>query len=449
MTVLPRSDGFQQQARRETWQHLYHRRLVSAEEAIQRVTDGDRIWIAPQQNPEILCIALAGRAAELHDVTLQAILFDDFWWSFPGVGDNLEMQVLQATDKSRAAVNDHRADFIPWWALLANKAADEGRTGARQIDVSLVSVSPPNDQGYCCFGNILWDAKDACDRSRVVLAEVNEELPHTFGDGWIHVSEVDCFVEHAHSPTLFGFAEPRPADVAIAENVAELVRDRDTIQLGTGRTTAALLTLGIFRNFRELGWFTEMTLDGAVDLFEDGVVTCEHVQTNPGKFVATAYNSVRDLDVIANNPRYLLKPVSYVHNPLTIGSIDNMLAINGALAVDLTGQIAAGAHGATVWSGTGGQLAFALGSLLSKGGRYVVAMPSTTTDGSRSRIVSEMPAGQLLTVPREMADIVVTEFGVANLLNRTERDRARQLCAIAHPDFRRELLHSASLQYGI
>jgi 4-hydroxybutyrate CoA-transferase len=436
-------------AARSKWREHYESRLVSAAEAVAHIQDGDRIWIPPQQNPEVLGIALANRAAELNNVTLEAILLDDYWWSFPGVGDNLAIKILQAADKSRDAVNTHRADFIPWWVYLANKAADEGRPGARQIDVTMVSVSPPNEQGYCCFGNILWDAKQACQTARLALAEVNDALPRTFGDGWIHVSEIDYFVEHSHSPTFFAYGDPQPADRAIADHVAELLRDGDTIQVGTGRTTAALLTLGIFGNFRDLGWFTEMTLDGVIDLAEQGVITCERVRTNPGQLVATGYNGSRDLEVIADNPRYLLKPVSYIHNPCTIASNDNAVAINSAVHVDLTGQIAAGAHGPKIWSGTGGQLAFAFGALMSKGGRSIVVMPSTAKGGTVSRITAELPAGQLITVPRELADIVVTEFGVAQLLNRSERDRARELIAIAHPDHRADLARAAAGLYGL
>jgi 4-hydroxybutyrate CoA-transferase len=294
----------------------------------------------------------------------------------------------------------------------------------------------------------LWDAKAVCGVARTVLAEVNQELPYTFGDGWIHVSDIDYFVEHSHSPTRFAFSAPKPTDRVIADYVAEVLRDGDTIQIGTGRTTASLVPLGVFGNFRDLGCFTEMTFDGLVDLVEDGVITCDRVGPNPGQFVATAYNGIRDIEVIANNPKFLLKPMSYVHNPAVIGSIDNMVAINSAIAVDLTGQIAAGAHGSQIWSGTGGQLAFVIGSILSKGGRSVTVMPSTSREGSVSRIKPEMPAGQVMTVPRELADIVITEYGIANLLNRSELQRAQQLIAIAHPDHRADLKRAASRLYG-
>jgi 4-hydroxybutyrate CoA-transferase len=204
----------------------------------------------------------------------------------------------------------------------------------------------------------------------------------------------------------------------------------------------------LLRDLNDLGWFTEMTLPGTLELVRDGVVTCERVRTNPGIFVATAFNSPADIELIRQNPRFALKPVSYVHNPCVISANDNVVAINSALSVDLTGQIAAGALGPRVWSGTGGQLAFALGALMSRGGRFICVLPSTAVAGTVSRIVTHFPAGQLITVPRELADIVVTEYGVANLLNRSQRERARELIAVAHPDHRAELRRSASELYG-
>lgn len=430
------------------WRDGYERRLVTAEQAISHVPGGARVWVPPQQRPEALLLALVGRAGEVGDVELEAILLDDYGWFLPEVAKSIDVKIYQATEFSRPYVAAGEADFVPWWVYLAHKAADEGRQGARGIDVTMFSVTPPNEQGWCCFGNILWDARDCARRAAVVLAEVNDDMPRTFGDGWIHVSEIDWFVRNDHAPTFFDFPAPTEEDRRIADHVAELLRDGDTIQTGTGRSTTALLRLGVFRNFRDLGWFTEMTLPGTIDLVQDGIVTCERVASNPGVFVATAFNCPEDMAVIDQNPRFALKPVSYVHNPCVIGSNDDVVALNSALSIDLTGQIAAGAIGSRVWSGTGGHLAFALGALFSRGGRYVCVMPSTAAGGEVSRIAAALPEGQLLTVPRELADIVVTEYGIANLLNRSQRERARELIAVAHPDHRADLRRAADRLYG-
>jgi 4-hydroxybutyrate CoA-transferase len=421
---------------------------VSAQEAVSHVRSGQKIWVPPQQHPEALLLALVGRAGELRDVQLESILLADYGWFLPEHAATFQPRVLQAVEATRPFIEDRSADFVPWWALLAHKAADEGRAGARRMDVTMFSVSPPNENGWCCFGNILWDARECARRASLVLAEVNDQLPHTFGDGWAHVSEIDWFVPNSHTPTFFDFPPPGPEDRAIAANVAELLRDRDCIQTGTGASVAALLTLGVFRHFKELGWFTEMTLRGTMELVDDGIVTCEHVGPNPGHFVATGYNCEGDVEHIRENPFFWLKPVSYVHDPRVIGSIDNMVSLNSALSVDLTGQIAAGAIGPRVWSGTGGQLSFAIGALLSRGGRYVCMMPSTARGGEVSRIVPRFPPGQLVTVPREMADIVVTEHGVANLLYKSQRERAAELVNVAHPEHRAALRRAAGEAYG-
>jgi 4-hydroxybutyrate CoA-transferase len=430
------------------WRSEYERRTVSAEEAVSHVSSGQKIWIPPQQHPEALLLALVARAGELQDVQLESILLTDYGWFLPELADSFQPRVLQATEATRPFIANRSADFVPWWAFLAHKAADEGRGGARRMDVTMFSVAPPNENGWCSFGNILWDARECARRASLVLAEVNDELPPAFGDGWIHVSEIDWFVPNSHAPTFFDFSDPTPTDRAIADNVAELLRDRDCIQTGTGATVAALLKLGVFRNFQELGIFTEMTLKGTMELVDDGVITCEHVNPNPGHFVATGYNCDDDIEHIRANPFFWLKPVEYVHNPRVIGSIDNMVALNSAMSVDLTGQIAAGSIGTRTWSGTGGQLSFAMGSLFSKGGRYMILMASTAAGGEVSRIVPQFAPGQAITVPREMADIVVTEYGVANLLYKSQRERAHELIAVAHPEHRADLRRAADSYFG-
>lgn len=430
------------------WRDEYERRTVTATEAVSHIESRQKIWIAAQQHPEALLLALVGRAGELQDVQLESILLADYGWFLPELAGSFQPRITQAVEVTRPFIADRSADFVPWWAFLAHKATDEGRRGARPMDVTMFSVSPPNDQGWCCFGNILWDARECAQRASLVLAEVNDELPHTFGDGWIHVSEIDYFVANSHTPTFFDYPDPGPEDRAIADNVAELLRDRDCIQTGTGVSVAALLKLGVFRNFKELGWFTEMTMSGTMELVRDGIVTCEHVNPNPGHFVATGYNCDGDIEHIRENPFFLLKPVDYVHNPRVIGSIENMVSINSAITIDLTGQIASGAIGSRIWSGTGGQLSFAMGALFSKGGRYICVLPSTARAGEVSRIVPEFAPGQLVTVPREMADIVVTEHGVANLLYRSQRERANELINVAHPEHRAGLRQAADSAYG-
>jgi 4-hydroxybutyrate CoA-transferase len=328
-----------------------------------------------------------------------------------------------------------------------HKALDEGREGARPIDLTIIHVTPPNEHGYVCLGHAVWDAKTTVRRARMTVAVVNEHLPRTYGDSWLHVSEIDLFVED-HTPlpdtTSRTYPPPEPWDAAIAGYVGSLVRDGDTIQIGIGSTTGNLLRLGALDDKHDLGYFGELTVPGTIDLVKKGVITGRRMTTHPDRFIAsTAGNSAEDRAFIHDNPFFEFYAVDYVLNPRVIARNDNFVAINNALAIDLTGQIAASTLGPRVYSGTGGQLSFALGAFLSRGGRYVCVLPSTARNGTVSRIVPQFEAGQVVTVPRELADTVVTEYGIAHLLNRSVRERAEALIAIAHPDFRTELRAAA------
>jgi 4-hydroxybutyrate CoA-transferase len=218
------------------------------------------------------------------------------------------------------------------------------------------------------------------------------------------------------------------------------VKDGDTVQVGLGSTTSATVRLGALSSKRDLAYWGELTVPGIVDLARKGVINGSRLAAHPGKFVTTsAGNSPGDIEFIGGNPMFEFYEPDYIHNPRVLAANDNMVAINNSLSVDLTGQIASGEIGHKTWSGTGGQLPFAMGAFMSKGGRSITVLPSTAMGGTTSRIVDQFERGQVVTVPRDIADIVVTEYGVAQLLNRSQRERAAELIAIAHPDFRAEL----------
>jgi 4-hydroxybutyrate CoA-transferase len=432
------------------WRELYARRRVGPEEAVALVKSGDRIYIPVGQRVGILIAALLGRAHELEDVEVKCLPTADYGWYDDAFRGHISVNVVFATLFSRAAVNRQQAEFTPWWVWGGHKALDEGRPEARPVDVVLISVTPPNRWGYCCLGNSLWDAKTTARRAKKVVAVVSEAIPHTYGDTWLHVSEIDAFVEHTEPPpeARWAYPEPDPWDRPIAEYVASLVKDRDTIQIGTGSTTGNIPRLGVLDGKHDLGYFGELTVPGTVELVQKGVITSRYLESHPGKFVTTtAGNSVEDLDFIDNNPTFEFYAVEYVHDPRVIGRHDNLVAINNALTVDLTGQIGAASIGPQIYSGTGGHLAYAMGAFLSRGGRYICVLPSTAVGGTVSRIVPQFAPGQIVTVPRDLADIVVTEYGIARLLNKTERERANELIAVAHPDFRAELRRAAERQW--
>jgi 4-hydroxybutyrate CoA-transferase len=348
-------------------------------------------------------------------------------------------------------VNDLRADFRPWTVWAAHKAHNEGRPGARALDVALVAVSPPNKHGYCCFGNALWDQRKVALEARTTIAAVDPTIPATFGDTWIPASAIDWFVEiEPLAPRILPPAPTEPWEPAIAGLVSTLVHDGDTIQLGLGSTTAAVARLGALDAKHDLAYWGELTVPGTVNLVRQGVINGRRSTTHPGKFIAaSAGNSPEDIAFIANNPTFEFYEPDYVHNPMYVARNDDMVAINNALSVDLTGQIAAGEIGHQTWSGTGGQLPFAIGAFMSKGGRSITVLPSTAVGGTVSRVVAQFAPGQIVTVPRDIADIIVTEYGIAHLLGKTQRQRAEELIAIAHPDFRAELRREASRLFGL
>jgi 4-hydroxybutyrate CoA-transferase len=433
------------------WRSWYEGRQVSADEAVAHIQPDDFIWIPVGQRVAALLSALLGRLDEIAPVHAAFVPQDDVGWYTPEVAEQLRLSMVYATPMSRHAVIEGRVDFRPWWVWGAHKAADEGRPGARRLDVVPITVRPPNEHGYCRLGNWVWDAKDTARRARTVIAVVNDELPRTYGDIWIHVSEIDWFVPDTEPLPRARWTPPGPEpwDKPIAENVASLIRDGDTLQIGTGATTGSIVRLGALDDRHDLGWFSEMTVPGIIDLVKAGVITSRHMTTHPGKMLnTTAGISPEDVAFIDGNPMFEFYSTEYMHHPICIAANDNFVAVNGAISVDLTGQIAASHIGPLLYSGTGGQFSYALGAFMSKGGRSITVLPSTARSGAVSRITPQFVEGQIVTVPRDIADIVVTEYGVAHLLGKTQRERALQLIAVAHPDFRAELRREAARLLG-
>jgi 4-hydroxybutyrate CoA-transferase len=278
-----------------------------------------------------------------------------------------------------------------------------------------------------------------------VIAEVNPSVVETFGDSWIHVSDLDYLVpdDRPLLPPLPPLPIA-PADEGLAHYVSTLVRDGDTIQVGVGSHTTNIVRLGAFDQRQDLSYFAELTVPGLVPLAERGIVTGRFSSLHPGKFVATVIgNTAEERQAIHRNPRYEMRGLDHVLDPRVIGRNERLVAINGALGLDLSGQAAVHTLGPTIYSGVGGHLAFALGAYFAPQGRYVAVLPSTARGGAVSTIVPQFEPGQVVTVPRELADTVVTEYGVARLLGKSVRQRADELIAVAHPDFRPELRRAA------
>ncbi|MDP2855910.1 MAG: acetyl-CoA hydrolase/transferase C-terminal domain-containing protein, partial [bacterium] len=353
---------------------------------------------------------------------------------------------------ARKMIQERRGDYMVSGLLWA-----ENPSIREPVDVLLIYISTPDEHGYCSFGASVWDKKRAIRAAKLVLAEVSSELIRTYGDNYIHISEIDYFVAHTPSGRTPGTTDilgrrtsgPGKIEKTIAEYAGSIIRDGDCFEVGVGGASEWVTQLDVMEKKNDLGIHSENLPRGMASLVMKGVVTGKYKNINQGKVVSTACGggTKEEMDFINMNPLFELYGSDYVLDPRVISSHDNMVAINAALAVDLTGQIAAESIGSMMVSGTGGQLAFAIGAALSKGGRNVTVLASSAKNGKISKIVPRLESATVVTVPRTLADIVVTEYGIARLKGKTQRQRAEELINIAHPDFRAELRTEAKKMF--
>ncbi len=419
----------------------YERKLMTAEQAAGMVESGDLIWIPSTHVPPAIMAVLATRESELRDVTIRSVALPNMGWfrEDAAVAWNLQVQYAIVPDNRQALV-DRVIDCQPLAMIREHKVRDTRPGEERPIDNLFLVVSPPNPQGWVCVGNSVWDAVTSAPRAKRVIVEQSAAVPLTTGDSWLHVSQLDAIVL-GDRPRL-ALPDPDPAnfpasDHGIAANLKTLVKDGATIQLGLGKRTTAAMLLGAFDHANDLGYFGELTVPGTIERARRGIITSKYAEVHPNRFVSCNMgNSSEDMDTIEGNPFYELASYEHTNDPQTIARHDDMLTINCALGIDLTGQIAVYALGPFVYTGLGGQLAFHLGAFLSKRGRAVTLIPSSAKGGKLSTIVPQFGAGQIVSIPRELADTIVTEHGVAHLLGKSVRERAAALCEVAHPDHR-------------
>jgi 4-hydroxybutyrate CoA-transferase len=426
-------------------------RMRKAEDAARLVASGDVVWVPIGHTPFSILGALAAREKELARVKIRAALIPDLGWFRHDVREHFDLQVQFAIlPDNRKALEERKIDLHLFSMIRQHKAQDIGREEAEPIDDLLLCVSPPNEAGWLCVGNSVWDAVATASRAKRVIAEVNDATPITCGDSWLHVSQFDALVEANRPPiALPSPADFSPVDRAIAGHVKTLVRDGDTIQVGLGSHTGALAKLGAFDDANDLGFFSELTVPGTIDLVKRGNINSRYAEVHPNKIVACHIgNDAADIAYIQRNPMFELHSYDHTNDPLVIARHERMLAINGALMIDLSGQIGVYAIGTHVYTGLGGHLGFAIGATLSPRGRYVSVIPSTAKRGTVSTIVARFGEGQIVSVPRELADTVVTEHGIARLLGKSVRERAAALIEVAHPDFRADLRKAAVAMYG-
>ena len=432
---------------------LYEQRLVEPEFAVSHIKSGDRVAICRGREPQALGLAMVARRDELKGIRLSCPQpgrdfgwYDDASWT-----ESFEVDVGIGTALSREGINggwiQYRVNVD-----MADSSLDLGHNPSYGADVYMVEISPPDDQGYCSFGASVWDKPMAIKTAKVVLAEVNPRMIRTYGENYVHVSEIDYFVEN-EAPTGWTISRTPKTEVPslakrFAELVSGLVHSGDTIQIGLGTISEWLPRAGAFDNLVELGLHTEITPRYTTTLIQGGVITNKHKAINAGYCVSTAAGGGRDdVTFINGNPLFHLYNVEYVVNPMTVAQHENFVAMNQGMAIDLSGQSTAESLGTFHWSGPGGQPAMALGALQARGGRSILMLPSTSNDGKQSRIVSVLPEGTTITIPRYMTDIVMTEYGVVNLRWKTLRERSEALISIAHPDFRKELETAAKNRF--
>lgn len=436
-----------------SWQEDFKRKLTTPDEAIKAVKAGDYVAFAYGSEPLALGLALLNRGVEVGNLKIFVPAPGrDFAWYDPGWENTFQIEVAHVLPIVQEMIRDKRGDFLVGSVLWAHAP------GVRiQPDVILAQVSTPDAHGYCSLGASLWNKKQAIKEAKIAIAEVNKGLIRTYGDNFIHVSEIDYFVEHTPSGRMPGATDmlgrkttgPGDRERRICQNVASIIKDGDCIEVGVGGAAELLFRLGMLDDKIDLGIHSENLPPGIVDFVRRGIITGERKTLHKGKVVSTACggSSQEDMDFIDMNPTFELYGSHYILDPRIIAANDNMVAVNSALTIDLTGQICAESVASRMVSSTGGQLAFAIGAGLSEGGRNVTVILSTAQQDSVSRIVPAIEPGTIITVPRTLADIVVTEYGIARLKGKTQKQRAEELIAIAHPDFRDELKREADKLY--
>jgi 4-hydroxybutyrate CoA-transferase len=418
------------------WRSTYRYKLVSAHQALQSVRSGDRVVLGHAcGEPPALVQALVARAPELSNVEIVNLVNvgpADF--TRPGMERSFQYNGFFIGAPTRKAVEENRGSYRP---CFFSEVPRLFKHHILPVDVMLLQVTPPDDQGFCSYGLAGDYTQAATEAARIVIAQINPAYPRTAGIR-IHLDALTWIVEK-ESPIVQ--LNPPPCghvERQIGEHIAALVPDGATLQLGIGSIPdAALIAL---KHKRDLGIHTEMFSDGVVDLAQAGVITNRKKTLHPGKFVVTFLMGTDKLyKFVHNNPDVELHPVDYTNDPCVIGRNDNMISINSALQVDLTGQVNAEMIGSLQFSGVGGQVDFVRGAGRSHGGKSIIALPSTAARGAISRICPRLDPGAAVTTSRNDVHYVVTEYGIANLRGKTIPQRAEALIAIAHPDFRDSL----------
>lgn len=419
-------------------------RIISAAEAVQKVVSGNRVFLTGNcSTPQVFLRALVERYQELEHVEVVQLLgMGTGDYITPEMAAHIRINSLFIAPNLRKPIADGLADFTP---VMLSRIPSLFRTGRLVLDVAVIHVSPPDDHGYCSYGVEVGVTKSAAESAGMVIAEINPNMPRTLGDSFIHVNQIDWFIEVDY-PLPTAHLEPASAlQDRIAGHIAPLIPDAATLQMGIGGIPDAVLRR--LADHRNLGVHTELFSDGVMHMIQAGVITNARKSLHPGKVISGFTLGSHELyRFIHDNPVFEFHPTEYVNDPFIIAQNDRMISINSALEVDLTGQVCADSIGTRFYSGVGGQLDFVRGATRSRGGLSFIALPSTARDDTISRIVPQLKPGAGVTTSRNDVMFVATEYGAVDLSGRTISERVHALVSIAHPDFREDLLAYAREQ---
>ena len=426
--------------------NIYQSRVTTAQEAVKHIQSGQRIFLTGNVSvPQKVLAALVEYAPQLTDIEIcQVLTVGSADYVSPAMEGHLRVNTMFISANIRKAVQEGRGDFTP---IFLSEFPLLFKYGLLPLDVALIHVSPPDEHGFCSLGVEVGPTKTAAESAKIIIAEVNEKMPRTLGDSFIHISRIHHLVPVNYPiPELHMAAEGQSEIVQqIAGHIAGLIPDGATMQLGIGAIPDAVLKY--LYDKKDLGIHTELFSDGVIDLVNAGVLTNSRKTLHPGKIVAGfLMGSSRLYDWVDDNPMIELHRTEYVNDPFVIAQNERMVAVNSAIEVDLTGQVCADSIGPKLYSGVGGQLDFIYGASRSKGGVPIIALPSTNTmkDGTViSKIASMLKQGAGVVTSRNHIRFVVTEYGIAELYGKTIRQRAEALIAVAHPQFREELRQQA------
>jgi len=435
------------------WREQLGSKLVTPETAVGHIKSGDRITLSiAQATPFVLCAALAGRLMELENVVVNhsAALFN---WDLPGLGERFRLESFYLSPLGRELFTSGPAEFVP----VSYYREGTLPPGLENFNVYLLTVSPPDAQGMVNFGDLQIMSKLLARNANLVIAEVDPRSIRIGGDNSLHISEIDWFVERTPDAPVLPLTPPpvpeeeRRVVEAICGAVArELIPDRATLQVGVGSTSGALMSY--LTGHHDLGMQTEIIPWRTTDLVRDGVITGKYKKLFPGLVVGSGFavgTPREQLDYADGNPVFQLYDFNFTDDIRLIAREDGLISVNNALAVDLTGQVGSESIGPRMYTGTGGQIAFGIGSSMA-GGKSIIVLPATAMAQGRrlSRITTSLAPATVFTLPRTFVHYVVTEFGIATLKGKSLRERARELIAVSHPDFRAELTAEATRMYG-